>query len=179
MALLALGLAGSAGAVESGGTLYVKAKNTRLMESAAASANVVQVLQPGQAVVWRGADPKDKRWHLVEVGKKKGVVFQSNLSTRPPDMELLAGKSGVSQKDAAAFANSAAAVKLLSEGSTSYGKKKGTDFNKAVTQLQDLENIAKAVNEAEYTEHAKKAGLSLVAGGADAGGKPVVKEGTK
>ena len=72
-AVLALGVAGNALAVTKGGTLYVKAKNTRLMDSAGTNANLLQVLQPGQTVTWLGADPKNKQWHQVEVNGKKGL----------------------------------------------------------------------------------------------------------
>lgn len=179
-AVLTLGVASTALAVPKGGTLYVKAKNTRLMESSAKAANVVRLLQPGQAVTWLGADPSNRQWHLVEVDGKKGVVFQSNLSTKPPNLELVAGTGKVGQKEAAAFANSAAAVKLLSEGATKYGTQKGGDYARAVKQLEQLEALAKTIQEPQYTEHARKAGLSLVAGPAASGArKSVAKEGAK
>jgi uncharacterized protein YgiM (DUF1202 family) len=178
-ALLVLGTAGSALAVSKGGTLYVKAKNTRLMAGSTAQANVVQVLQPGQEVRWLGADPSNTQWHQVEVstGKKsvRGVVLQSNLSTKPPAMELIAGKGTVTQKEATKFANSAAAVKLVAEGAVRYGERKQGDIGLAVKTLEALEGIARSVTEAEYAEHARVAGLT-VAGPSDKGGNPVAKE---
>src|SRR4051812_38371274 len=68
--------------------LYVKARNTRLMASASPTADVVAILQPGQKVLWKGADPQNKQWHRVVVEGKAGLVFQSNLSKQPPSMEL-------------------------------------------------------------------------------------------
>lgn len=167
-AVLALGLAGDALAVGKGGTLYVKAKNTRLMASASATAPALEVLQPGQAVKWMGPDAKDKQWHQVEVtlGKKtlKGVVFQSNLATQPPNMELVASEGGVVRKDANDFAKSVAAVKLLSPGAMKYGKSKGQDMSKAVDDLKALEDLASKVGPDALSAHAKQAGLFPVVG---------------
>lgn len=164
--VLALGVAGSTvAAVKKNGTLYVKAKNTRLMDSPAAAANVVQVLQPGQAVTWLGADPKNKQWHHVQVvNGKKGVVFQSTLSSQPPSMELVAGNNGPARKNAEDFANSAAAVKLLSDGAIEYGNGQGKDMQRAVEGLQKLERLAQRVGDDKLSEHARRAGLSPVVG---------------
>ena len=165
MAVLALGVASPALAVTKGGTLYVKVKNTRLMDSAATSANLVQVLQPGQTVTWLGADPKNKQWHHVEVvNGKKGVVFQSTLSSQPPSMELVAGDNGPTRKNAEDFANSAAAVKLLSDGAIEYGNGQGKDMQRAVDGLQKLERLAQRVDADKLSEHARRAGLSPVVG---------------
>jgi uncharacterized protein YgiM (DUF1202 family) len=164
MAVLALGLSSEALAVSKGGTLYVKAKNTRLMASSAASASALTVLQPGQQVTWLGADPKDAQWHQVEVDGKRGVVFQSNLSAKPPSMELVAVAGGVKPHDAAAFANSGAAVKLLADGPLKYGQEKGTDLQSAVNQLKELKDLAATLQPADYAQHAAKEGLFPVVG---------------
>src|SRR5262245_23769870 len=115
LAALSLCAAVTALAADDKNTLYVKARNTRLMASAAPTANVVAILQPGQQVTWLGADPKNKQWHRVKVKGKEtqeGLVFQSNLSTKPPNMELTAKSER--PVDSTAFANSGAAVKGLS-----------------------------------------------------------------
>jgi len=147
--------------------LYVKARNTRLMASAAPTANVVAILQPGQQVTWLGADPKNQQWHRVKVSGKKikeGLVFQSNLSTKPPSMELTT-KSGGTPIDATAFANSGAAVKGLSDGAITYGNgKKDPDLSQAVKQVQALEKLAEQITPAELAAHAAKAGLFPVVG---------------
>lgn len=177
-AVLALGVASPALAVTKGGTLYVKVKNTRLMDSAATSANLVQVLQPGQTVTWLGADPQNKQWHQVEVDGRKGVVFQSNLSTKQPNMELVAGKDGVTTHDAAAFANSGAAIKLLADGPRQYGQKKGADVQDAMAQLQQLKALTDTLKESDAARHVKQAGLFPVVGpGPSEGTAGVAKEG--
>lgn len=163
-AVLVLGVAGNALAVTKGGTLYVKAKNTRLMDSAAPNANLLHVLQPGQSVTWLGADPKNKQWHQVEVNGKKGLVFQSNLATKPPSMELVAGKDGVSAQDAAAFANSGAAIKLLADGPRQYGQKKGAEVKDAMEQLQRLKALTDTLRDSDVARHAQQAGLFPVVG---------------
>src|SRR4051812_31780747 len=88
--LFCLCFALSSGAVEKGGTLYVTARNTRLLKTLGASSNVVAVLQVGQAVIWLGPDPSDPRWHRVRLKDKEGVVFQTSLGTHPPQIELTA-----------------------------------------------------------------------------------------
>jgi uncharacterized protein YgiM (DUF1202 family) len=167
LAALSLCAAITALAAEGKDTLYVKARNTRLMASPAATADVVAILQPGQQVTWLRADPKNKQWHHVKVEGKKpqqGLIFQSNLSTRPPNMELTA-KSG-RPVDATAFANSGAAVKGLSEGAIAYGNGK-PDLAQAVKQVQALENLAGQITPAELAAHAAKARLFPVVGPRD------------
>jgi hypothetical protein len=100
-------------------------------------------------------------------GKKpqQGLIFQTNLSTRPPNMELTA-KSGGRPVDATAFANSGAAVKGLSEGAIAYGKGQ-PDLVQAVKQVQALEKLAEQITPAELAAHAAKANLFPVVGPRD------------
>lgn len=168
LAMLSLCAAITALAADGKDTLYVKARNTRLMASAAATADVVAILQPGQQVTWLGADPKNKQWHRVKVKGKEaqqGLVFQSNLSTKPPNMELTAA-SGGRPVDATAFANSGAAVKGLSEGAIAYGNGK-PDLAQAVREVQALEKLAGQITPADLAAHAAKARLFPVVGPRD------------
>lgn len=163
VATLALCAASTALAVKAGEPLYVKARNTRLMASTAPTADTVAILQPGQQVTWLGSDPKNKQWHRVDAAGKKGVIFQSNLSTKPPSMELVA-KEGA-KVDAVGFANSGAAVKGLSNGAIEYGKGKNSqDFSEAVERLQALETLAEKITPEQLAEHASKARLFPVVG---------------
>ncbi|HEX8699114.1 MAG TPA: SH3 domain-containing protein [Myxococcaceae bacterium] len=146
------------------GTLYVKARNTRLMASASPTADAIAILQPGQQVDWLGADPKNGQWHQVVFGKKKGVVFQSNLSKQPPRMELVAQDGSTQPKDPVAFANSGAAVKGLAKGAIDYGQAKGTKFDDASKQLQALEVLAETITPDQLAAHARGAGLFPVVG---------------
>ena len=152
------------------GTLYVKARNTRLMASASPTADVVSVLQPGQQVDWLGADPKDKQWHRVVVGKQKGLVFQSNLSPKAPQLELVA-QNGVRQVDPVAFASSGAAVKLLGEGVISYGNGKGKEYGEAAAQLKQLGTLAREIPLQDVSERARQVKLLPVVG-PQSGGTP-------
>jgi hypothetical protein len=177
LAALSLCAAITALAADDKNTLYVKARNTRLMASAAPTADVVAILQPGQQVTWLGADAKNKQWHRVRLNGKKpkeGLVFQSNLSTKPPNMELTT-KNGGNPIDATAFANSGAAVKGLSDGAIVYGNgKKDPDLSQAVVQVQALEKLAEQISPAELAAHAAKARLFPVVGPRDSisrGGK--------
>lgn len=182
LAALALCAAPQALAVAPGGTLYVKARNTRLMASTAPTADVKAVLQPGQKVIWRGADPKNKQWHKVEVDKKTGVVFQSNLSANPPDLGLVA-KDGPSGSDLRGVANSGAAVRGLSEGAIKYGREKGQkepSYGAAVTQVEALEDLAGKITPKDLAEHAEQAKLFQVVGPTTAvGAKATSKKGSK
>ena len=168
LAALSLCAAVTALAADNKSTLYVKARNTRLMASASPTANVVAILQPAQQVTWVGTDAKNKLWHRVKVKGEKsqeGFVFQSNLSTRAPNMELTV-KSGGQPVDAQAFANSGAAVKGLSEGAIKYGKGK-PELSDAVEQVRDLEELTRQITPAELAAHAAKARLFPVVGPRD------------
>lgn len=161
IAAFVLGSAATAVAAKVGDTLFIKAKNTKVMASASPTANVVTVLQPGDEVVWKGADKKVKRWHKVSVGGKGGLVFQSNLTTKKPNMEVV-GSSGKAV-DAKAFASSGAATKALGPGAKAYGDKK--NMGEAVAQLEELEKLAKEVRDTDLAQHAQKNGLFPVVGG--------------
>lgn len=164
-AVLALGLPGAAAAVKVNEPLYVKAKNTRVMQSPSPTADTVVILQPGEQVTWQGADPKNKQWHRVDApGGKKGFVFQSNLSTTPPNMELVTDGGQKRKVDPKGFVASAAAVKALSPGAVKYGEGKGGDSKKAVEQIQALEGLAKKVSPDDLARHAREAGLFQVVG---------------
>jgi hypothetical protein len=163
VAVLAVCAAGTALAVKPGGTLFVKARNTRLMANSSPTADAVAILQPGQQVKWLGADAKNKQWHLVEAAGKKGVVFQSNLATKPPNMELIS-KDGAEKVDPVAFANSGAAVKALSTGAIGYGKTKGAGYQEASKQIQALEKLAEDITPEQLAAHARNAQLFPVVG---------------
>jgi SH3-like domain-containing protein len=177
-ALLALGLPGVAAAVKVGEPLYVKAKNTRVMESASPTANAVVILQPGEQVTWEGADPKNKQWHRVAAPNgKKGFVFQTNLSSTPPRMELVSDKDGKRQVDPKKFVASGAAVKALSPGAEKYGNGKKGDYEKAVASIKALEALSKGVTTQHIADHVKAAGLFPVVGPSDTVAKKVTKKG--
>ncbi|QSQ20669.1 SH3 domain-containing protein [Pyxidicoccus parkwayensis] len=164
-AVLALALPGVAAAVKVNDPLYVKAKNTRVQQAPSPTVDTVVILQPGEQVTWKGADPKNKQWHQVETtGGKKGFVFQSNLSTTPPNMELVTDHGEKRKVDPKGFVASAAAVKALSPGAVKYGENKGGDSKKAVEQIQALEALAKKVTTEEIASHAREAGLFEVVG---------------
>jgi hypothetical protein len=166
-ALLVVGAAGSAWAVKPGGTLYVKARTTRLMKGPSATGDALAILQPPTPVRWEGPDPKHKQWHRVTADGRTGFVFQSNLATRPPSLEVVAGE-GAGKVDAKAFANSGAAVKAVSSGVIAMGEA-DPDTGKAVAQLQALEQLARGVQDAQLAAHAKEAGLKPVVGAASGG----------
>lgn len=161
MMVVALGLAGVAGSAEAvgvGGTLYVRARNTRLLDKPSATARVVMTLQPPAEVVWEGADAKNKQWHRVKAGRLSGYVFQSNLATKPPDMELKAGASGV---DPQAVASSGAAVKALTSGEL--GKSgKYVSLKEAAGQVKRLWEVAEVVRDPQVAEHVQQTGLKPV-----------------
>ncbi|MFP2930407.1 SH3 domain-containing protein [Pyxidicoccus sp. 3LG] len=164
-AVLALGLPGLAGAVAVGGSLYVKAKNTRVMVSPSPTANAVVILQPGEKVTWEGADAANKQWHrVVAPGGKKGFVFQTNLSTTAPNMEIVTDGNGKQTVDPKKFVASGAAVKALSPGAEKYGNGKKGDYAKAVADIKAMESLAKAVTTEQVAAHVNEAGLFPVVG---------------
>lgn len=164
---LALCAASTAGAASTANqNLYVKARNTRLMASASPTADVLAILQPGQKVTWKGADPKNKQWHHVLVDGKEGLVFQSNLTKQQPSMELVA-KEGSRTTDTRGLVSSGAAIRGLADGAAQYGQEKGKkvpSFSESVAQIKKLEELAKTITPDELSAHVDKAHLFPVVG---------------
>jgi hypothetical protein len=133
-------LGGSALAVKSGGTLYIKAKGTKVLKSPTSS-TAVATLNPGDTVTWVGADPSNKQFHKVTTSDNKaGVVLQSNLSPNAPSKEMVASGGGA-EVDPQAFASSGAATKAMSESAVEYANAGGQ--KKAAADLVVMEQIAK------------------------------------
>jgi hypothetical protein len=142
-------VAGAAWALVPGDRVFVRGRDVAVLQSAVANAVTLAKLQPGDAVVWRGADKKRPTWHKVEAKGKSGFVYFANLSVTPPASELLTSPEGAKNVDAQAFASSGAAGKALTEGAIRYGnqdeKNKGElrpTMKEAVRQTQTLEAIA-------------------------------------
>src|SRR5580692_354336 len=99
-------------AVAPGDTLYIRARDTGLMEHATPTSRSIDVLQPGTAVTYVAPAPKAVGWHQVDTGqKKRGFVYQSNLSKQRPSNEVI--KTSATPVDPRAFASSGAATKAL------------------------------------------------------------------
>lgn len=166
--MLWLGIAAAvpqpAWALEPGATLYVRAKNTKVLAKPAYTANVVTILQPGQAVVWRekGASP----WHRIDAGGKVGYVLGSNLATSKPKPEVRAS-AGPGNSGYKALASEGSAVKALSEGSIAFAKQEGgtnQSYLQAMRQILTLEAVAEQVSMAEVAAQAQKSGIYPVVG---------------
>ena len=112
VATAALWGATSAWAVKIGDNLYIKTKGVKLLKDAKATAAAVgKELSVGDAVVWKGADAKDKAFHQVEAGGKPGFVLMTSLSPNKPSPETM--ETGKEPIDAKSFASSGAATKAL------------------------------------------------------------------
>lgn len=120
VAAIALISAGGAWAVAKGGKLYIKSKDTKVLKDAKAGAGAVTTLQPGTEVVWQGASEKDKTFHAIEAGSKKGFVLMSNLSPSKPATEI--DSTSGKPMSAQAFASSGAATKALTPAGVTYAK---------------------------------------------------------
>lgn len=170
--LLWLGIAAAvappaAWALESGATLYVRAKNTKVLAKPSYTASVVAILQPGQPVTWRerGAAP----WHRIESRGKTGYVLGSNLATSKPRPELRKGSGSSSGGSGLrAIASEGAAVKALSEGSIAFAKEESSKGNQsyltAMRQLLVVEAVAAQVTATEIAAQARGSGILPVVG---------------
>lgn len=107
--VLALASSTSALAIAVGGTLYIKTKDTPLLKEPKAKSAKVATLQPGEAVVWKGPSAKNKDFHEVQAGEKKGFVMRGDLTPNKPQLELDA--SSGQPMSPPAFAQSGAANK--------------------------------------------------------------------
>ncbi len=97
-------------------------------------------------------------------------MFQSNLSPKTPQMELIS-QNGVRQVDPVAFASSGAAVKLLGDAAISYGNGKGKDYGQAAEQLRQLGALAREIPLRDVSERARQVKLLPVVG-PQSGGTP-------
>jgi uncharacterized protein YgiM (DUF1202 family) len=130
-------------AVSKGGKLYIKSKDTKVLDKADAKGKVVGTLQPGEEVTWNGADDKNKQFHAIDTGKVKGFTLQGNLSPSKPQAELLARDNGA-PIDGKAFASSGAATKALNEAALKAAGKKQTKAE-LVKGLATAEGVAASV----------------------------------
>lgn len=159
----ALGLGALAFAADAA-TLYVRAKNTKLLASPSPTANAVATLQPGEPVTWIAPDAKDPRWHRVQAGKKSGYVFQTNLTTQKPNEEVrAAARTGV-KVQASGEASKGAAVKALGDGALSYAEEQ-PELKTVIDQLQKVDEIANKVTPKQLAQHTKASGLPVAVGG--------------
>jgi hypothetical protein len=137
-------LAPPALAVKPGGTLYIKSKDTKVLEKADAKAKSVGTLQPGDEVVWVGPDTANKQFHSIEAGKVKGFTLQANLTPSKPQQEQLARDNGAAI-DGKAFASSGAATKALNDAALKAAEKKQTSAD-LVKGLATAEGIAASIS---------------------------------
>jgi hypothetical protein len=156
-------VAGAAWALVPGDRVFVRGRDVAVLQSAVANAVTLAKLQPGDAVVWRGADKKKPTWHKVEAKGKSGFVYFANLSVTPPASELLTSPEGAKKVDAQAFASSGAAGKALTEGAIRYGNQDEKNkaglhptMREAVRQTQTLEAIAAQRTDAEIAAQADR-----------------------
>ena len=156
-------VAGAAWALAPGDRAYVRGRDVAVLQSTTPGAATVVKLQPGDTVIWRGADQKKPTWHRVDAKGKSGVVYFANLSATPPERELVTTPAGVKKLDAQAFASSGAAGKALTEGAVRYGdqpeKNKGDlrpTMKEAVRQTETLEAIAAQRTDAEIDAQAAR-----------------------
>ncbi len=128
-------------AVAKGGKLYIKSKDTKVMKEPSPKSVAVVTLQPGTEVVWNGPSAKDKLWHEVTFGGKKGFVHMHALSPNRPQEEIDASTG--KPMSAQAFASSGAAVGCrFGASSTVYKSSSATE--EAAAELIYVEELNKA-----------------------------------
>lgn len=111
--------ASAAWAVAKGGTLFIKNRVKMSKDPKAGSAAVGTELAVGSEVKWLGPSEKDKTFHEIEIGGKKGFVLATNLTPNKPAPEI-SDKGG--PLDTKAFASSGAATKGLTNAALKYSE---------------------------------------------------------
>jgi hypothetical protein len=165
LALVGLSLGGPALAAEQPArTLYVKAKNTHLKASGSPTADTLRVLQPGHPVNYLGREGTTS-WHRVSVaddkGPLQGFIYQANLSSSPPALEVLS-KDPKKPLSPEAFASSGAAIKAIGPGTIEFGKT--LEHSESVQQLIHLSELASQIQDADVAAYARAGGLPEVVG---------------
>lgn len=162
LALCTLLTAGAAFAITKGDPLYIRSRNTRLVDKP--NGRVLATLQPGEEVRWEGTVAGVPGWHQVTTkAGKKGALLTANLANRPPQMELRASAGG-KPVDQATFLSSGAATKALAPTAAAYGSGKA-ELKDAVVELQSLEALSDAVTLDDVARHTKTSGLPGAVGG--------------
>ncbi|MBL8911670.1 MAG: hypothetical protein JNM17_13345 [Archangium sp.] len=115
----ALAATSAMGGVAKGDTLFIKNRVKMSKDPKAGSAGVGAELAVGSEVKWLGPSEKDKTFHEIEVGGKKGFVLMSNLTPNKPAPEI-SDKGG--PLDTKAFASSGAATKGLTNAALKYSE---------------------------------------------------------
>lgn len=138
--------------------LFIKSKDTKLLKDPSFTAKVVQTLQPGTEVTWKGADGKEKSLHKVVAAGKEGFVLQANLTPNKPANEFLTGDG--KPISAQAVASSGAATKALTPAALAYANDKGPSGLEAAAEIIYLEEHNKNKGTAAAIEsHVKSSGL--------------------
>lgn len=169
LTLLAVGLAvlaaATALAVKPGGALYVKTKDTKVLEKADPKAKVLGLLQPGMRVTWQGASSLNRLLHHV-VGTDSqgrpldGFVLQGNLTPSQLAPEYLSRDDG-KPIDPEAFKSSGAATKALDEVAVEYAKSHA--MPQQAERLMALEAISRSVAAQRLAERSAQLGLAVAA----------------
>jgi len=157
--LLLLSMAApSAHALKDGDTIYVKARNTKLLVAAKADADAKAVLRVGEPLLWRAKDAGG--FHRVSLPGKTEVyfVYGANLSLQAPRQELWTASG--TKVDTKAFASSGAATKGLSEGAFQLAVN-DAQMERAARDLVALEVLQAEVTEAEVDAHLRRAKLAV------------------
>jgi hypothetical protein len=166
--MLALAAA-TALAVKPGGALYVKTKDTKVLEKPDPRAKVPGLLQPGTQVVWHGAAPANRQLHHVvgpdSRGKSlDGYVLQANLTPSQLAPEYLSRDDG-------------AATKALDEVALEYAKSHA--MPQQAERLMALEAISRSVVAERLAERNRQLGLAAADFGAAPDKKPTKKRGKR
>lgn len=162
LALVLLLSAGGALAVTKGDTLYIRSRNTRVVDKP--NGRVVATLQPGEKVTWNGTVAGAPGWHQVKLKTgRKGVLLTANLATQPPPMEIRSTGGG-KPIDQATFLSSGAATKALAPAAIEYAEGK-PDTREAVKQVQAMERLSDSVTLDEVAAHTRAVGLPVAVGG--------------
>jgi uncharacterized protein YgiM (DUF1202 family) len=139
--------------------VYVRARNTPITETPAASGKTVTTVEPGDELLYGGQDKKAPKYHQVTTpDKKSGFVFFRNISKTPPKLETRAGSDGTATElDRKASASFGAAVRGMTPGAERYADKNATPAAKA--QFKALEDLGKSVSAEGIASHRSSAGL--------------------
>lgn len=147
LAAAALLSATGAWAVAKGGKLYIKSKDTKVFKDAKVGPTAMKDLAVGTEVTWNGASEKDKQFHEILVGGKKGFVLMTNLTPNKPAEEI--DSSTGKPMSAQAFASSGAATKALTPAGVNYASDSPTKTEAAVEIIYvEQHNIAKGTDAA-------------------------------
>jgi hypothetical protein len=142
-------------ALKDGDTVYVRSRNTKLLEAPRADANAKQTLSAGEALTWRRAAAGNFHEVQTRAEQQTGFVYYANLALKLPKEERWSAANTTADREA--FATSGAATRGLTQGAVQLAATNAS-LAEAAVALKALEMLQAALTDEELQAQLLRAG---------------------